>query len=294
MTMRNLLKNKFPYLYLLPMILLMTGLVVYPILETLRYSLMEMKLTAPGENDFVGFFNYREVILSESFRYSLANTAYILVLVTLLTCVCGVLTALILSRDTVISGFLTAAAIIPWALPPVVNGILWRFIFHPGYGFMNKLLLNLKVVGEPVAWLSSRFLLLTIISIVAAWRMIPFFAITTLAGMKTIPTDLHQAARIDGAGPFLGFRFITLPLTLPFMGIGLTHTLIMAVNVFDEIVALSGFNDIAKNLLVEDYLITFSFLDFGRGSALAYIIMVICGGLGFIYIRSLNREVKDS
>lgn len=280
------------YVLLLPMLVLMTGLVCYPVLETLSYSLRSMKLTEPEKSGFVGLAHYVEILRSQGFRYSLVNTGYILVIVTGLTTAGAVFAALLLNRDTRLSGVLTAAAIIPWALPPVVNGILWRFIFHPGYGFMNKLLMGLQLTHQPVSWLSSRFLLLTVVSIVAAWRMIPFFAVILLSGMKTIPEELYEAAAMDGGKAFSCFYSITLPLTLPFAGIGLTHTLIMSVNIFDEIVALSGFNDIAKNLLVEDYLVTFSFLDFGKGSALAYLIMVLSGVLGFVYIRSVNREVE--
>lgn len=140
--------------------------------------------------------------------------------------------------------------------------------------------------------MSRRFLLLFVIALVVAWRSIPFTAIVCLSGLRAIPQELYEAARIDGAGRMAVFRHITAPLMRPFVGIGVTAASITAINIFDEIVALSGYSDLGKNLLIESYLTTFSFLDFGKGSALTYIIMLISAILGFFYLRSLGKEVE--
>ena len=88
------------------------------------------------------------------------------------------------------------------------------------------------------------------------------------------------------------FRKIISPLMLPFLAVGITQTSISAINVFDEIVALSGYSDIGKSLLIESYMITFNFLEFGKGSAYTYIVMILAGILGFVYIKSLNKELE--
>lgn len=277
---------------LLPIITIMAVLVYYPIIKTFSYSMQKMKLTAPQDTGFIGFSNYRSVLESDSFWYSLQNTLFLLIVVVALTTVFGICVALMLNVDTKISGILMAAAVLPWALPPVVNGIIWRFIFYPGYGFMNKLLIGLGIVEEPIEWMSRRFLLLFVVAVVVAWRSIPFTAIVCLAGLRAIPHEFYEAARIDGAGRWTSFRYITGPLMMPFVGIGITSASITAINIFDEIVALAGYSDLGKNLLIESYLTTFSFLDFGKGSALTYIIMLISAVLGFFYLRNLTREVE--
>lgn len=277
---------------LLPIITIMVILVYYPIIKTFSYSMQKMKLTAPQDTGFVGWANYRSVLTSDSFWYSFQNTMFLLAVVVVLTTVFGVCVALMLNVDTKLSGVLMAAAVLPWALPPVVNGIIWRFIFHPGYGFMNKLLIAFGVTDKPIEWMSSRFLLLFVVALVVAWRSIPFSAIVCLSGLRAIPQELYEAAKIDGAGRWTVFRYITTPLVRPFVGIGITAASISAVNIFDEIVALSGYSDLGKNLLIESYLTTFSFLDFGKGSALTYIIMLISAVLGFFYLRSLGKEVE--
>ena len=281
-----------PYLLLAPMMLIMGVLVFYPIAATFSYSLKKWKLTAPGDIRFIGFDNYKNILKSESFWYSLQNTLFLLVLVVVATSILGVLVSLFLNIQVKGAGILLAVAVLPWALPPYVNGILWRFVFHSGYGFMNKVLIGLGMVDKPVEWLTSRWMLLVVVAIVVVWRSVPFIALVCLAGRQSIPHGLYEAAKIDGAGTFQIFRRITFPLMLPFIGIGITSTSVTAVNVFDEIVALSGYSDMGKNILVESYLTTFTFLDFGKGSAVTYLVMFVAAILGVFYLKSLNKEVE--
>ena len=281
-----------PYLLLAPMMLIMGVLVFYPIAATFSYSLKKWKLTAPGDIRFIGFDNYKNILKSESFWYSLQNTLFLLVLVVVATSILGVLVSLFLNIQVKGAGILLAVAVLPWALPPYVNGILWRFVFHSGYGFMNKVLIGLGMVDKPVEWLTSRWMLLVVVAIVVVWRSVPFMALVCLAGRQSIPHGLYEAAKIDGAGTFQIFRRITFPLMLPYIGIGITSTSVTAVNVFDEIVALSGYSDMGKNILVESYLTTFTFLDFGKGSAVTYLVMFVAAILGVFYLKSLNKEVE--
>lgn len=285
-------KKILPYLLLAPMINIMGVLVFYPIAATFSYSLKKWKLTAPGDIRFIGFDNYKNILKSESFWYSLQNTLFLLVLVVVATSILGVLVSLFLNIQVKGAGILLAIAVLPWALPPYVNGILWKFVFYSGYGFMNKVLIGLGMVDKPVEWLTSRWMLLVVVAIVVVWRSVPFMALVCLAGRQSIPHGLYEAAKIDGAGTFQIFRRITFPLMLPFIGIGITSTSVTAVNVFDEIIALSGYSDMGKNILVESYLTTFTFLDFGKGSAVTYLVMFVAAILGVFYLKSLNKEVE--
>lgn len=285
-------KKILPYLLLAPMILIMGVLVFYPIAATFSYSLKKWKLTAPGDIRFIGFDNYKNILKSESFWYSLQNTLFLLVLVVVATSILGVLVSLFLNIQVKGAGILLTIAVLPWALPPYVNGILWKFVFHSGYGFMNKVLIGLGMADKPVEWLTSRWMLLVVVAIVVVWRSVPFMALVCLAGRQSIPHGLYEAAKIDGAGTFQIFRRITFPLMLPFIGIGITSTSVTAVNVFDEIIALSGYSDMGKNILVESYLTTFTFLDFGKGSAVTYLVMFVAAILGVFYLKSLNKEVE--
>ena len=285
-------KKILPYLLLSPMILIMGVLVFYPIIATFSYSLKKWKLTAPNDIHMVGLRNYAAILKSDSFWYSFQNTLFILAVVVLLTTVLGFLTSIFLNIDVKWSGILLAVAMLPWALPPYVNGILWKFVFSSGYGFMNKAVIGLGLADKPIEWLSSRWSLLFIVSLVVTWRSIPFTALVCVAGRQSIPRGLNEAARNDGGSKRTIFQTITLPLMLPFLAIGITSTSVTAINVFDEIIALSGYSDLGKNILVESYMTTFSFLDFGKGSAVTYLVMLFAGILGIFYLRSLNKEVE--
>lgn len=285
-------KKILPYLLLTPMFLIMGVLVFYPIIVTFSYSMKKWKLTSPGDISFIGLKNYTDILRSESFWYCMQNTIFILIFVVVFTVLLGYLTSIFLNVHVKWSGALLALAILPWALPPYVNGVLWKFVFSSGYGFMNKLLIGVGVIHSPIEFLSSRWLLLIIISIVVIWRSIPFMALVCLAGRQSIPLDFYEAAKIDGGTPFRIFWHITAPLMRPFIGVGLTATSVTSINVFDEIVALSGYSDLGKNILMESYLTTFSFLNFGKGSAMAYIVMFFAFILGIFYLRNLNKEVE--
>lgn len=276
---------------ILPGTIVMIVLVFYPIAVTFGYSLHKMKLTELARKKFVWFQNYATVFTDNEFWYSFVNSITILAAVVVMSAVIGLLVALLLNVNTRIKGFLTAVAIIPWALPPIVNGVLWRWIFHPSYGFLNRLLLNLNWIDLPVQWLNGRFPIIFIVALVVSWRNIPFCAIVLLSSLQAIPGHLYESARIDGCSSVLSFRKITLPLLLPAFGIVTTATSITAMNVFDEIVSLSGYGDISKNLMINTYIKTFSFLDFGMGSALTYVIMLFSGILGIIYIKNIYKEV---
>lgn len=285
-------KKIFPYLLLAPMILVMGALVFYPIAATFSYSLKKWKLTEPGDIRFIGLDNYVKVLTSDSFWYSMQNTVFILIFVVVFTTVLGFLVASFLNIQVRFSGVLLALAVLPWALPPFVNGILWRFVFYSGYGFLNKFLIGMGLVEQPIEFLASRWSLLLVVSIVVVWRSVPFMALVCLAGRQSIPTGLYEAARIDGGSRWQIFRRITLPLMLPFVGVGVTSASVTAINVFDEIVSLSGYSDLGKNILMESYLTTFTFLDFGEGSAVTYIVMFFALILGIFYLKSLAKEVS--
>lgn len=285
-------KKVVPYLLLAPMILIMGALVFYPVAATFSYSLKKWKLTQPGDIRVIGFKNYVDILTSDSFWYSLQNTLVILAVVVVLTTVAGFLVSSFLNIQVRLSGVLLALAVLPWALPPFVNGILWKFVFYSGYGFLNKLLVGLGLFDQPVEFLTSRWSLLLVVSVVVVWRSVPFMALVCLAGRQSIPVDFYEAARIDGGGSFQIFRRITLPLMLPFVGVGVTSASVTAINVFDEIVALSGYSDLGKNILMESYLTTFTFLDFGKGAAVTYIVLFFALILGIFYLRSLAKEVS--
>jgi multiple sugar transport system permease protein len=261
-----------------------------PIIITFMYSLKDYKLTEPWNEKFVGLANYIHLFKDPTFQTTLANSAIILGIFVICGVMLSIMLALVLHKNTKITPLLTALTIIPWALPPLVNGIIWKFIFFPGYGLVNTLLLDLGIITAPVAWTSNRFTLLIIISIVVIWRSVPFGAIVILANLEQIPEELYEAIYMDGATPLQAFRKITLPLIAPSLAIVVINFIYTGLNVFDEVIALSGYTFQGQTLAVYTYMTTFNFLDFGLGSAVSYITMLTAGLIGYAYIRHLHVE----
>ena len=146
------------------------------------------------------------------------------------------------------------------------------------------------IIDKPVNWLENRYGTLVIVGIIVAWRVIPFGAIVLMTNIQSIPLELYEAAKVDGSNKMQIFKSITFPLLVPSFAIVLTNLMMNSVNVFDEIIALVGYRSMSQTLLVYNYTETFSFLNFGYGSAITYIIMLGSGVYGYFYIKNLNRQ----
>lgn len=279
------------FFWIVPTLLLMGFMIYYPIIVTFSYSLKRMRLTDPNNIRFIGLANYKTLLTDKNFYIALENSLILIFLVVGITVLFGLAESLLLNINNRFSNIIMSIAILPWAIPPVVNGIIWKFIFYPGYGFLNNLLLKLHVIQKPVLWVSDRWSLLLITAIVVAWRSSAFCSVVCLSGLKSIPSELYESAIIDGGSHVQIFRYIMFPLIKPFLAIGMTSASVTAMNVFDEIVSLYGYGNMAETLQMKNYLTTFSFLDFGVGSAITYSMMLIAGVIGFFYIKSLNKEV---
>lgn len=280
------------YAFIAPMTLIMYLLIYVPIAYTLVYSFSKMNLKRPAEKGFAGLANYLALFRDPAIAQATLNSLSIMAMILCMTLILGLGFSLILKKETRLKNVLTAVAIIPWAIPPIVCGIVWRWIFHPSFGLLNSVLLGLGAIGEPVQWLQRADYILLIVSITVAWRAIPLATVTFLAALQGIPEQLYEAAEIDGCSVFGKFFRVTLPLLRPSLGIVLTTTSITAINVFDEIVALIGYSTANNTLMMETYMRTFKFMKFGQGSALTYLIMLFAGVFGILYTRSVYREVE--
>ena len=286
-------QNKmFPYYLILPSFFIIISTVLYPIILTLFYSLEYYKLTKPYDRKFIGLQNYIDIFKGTEFYSAFINTSIIIIVILSLGIIFSFLVALILDKQNKFTSLLTAIAIIPWALPPVVNGLIWKFIFYPEFGFINKFLYYFNFVDTPILWLNSRYGSLIIFGIIVAWRAIPFCCILLLANIKAIPEEIFEAAEIDGASSFQKIKNIMLPILFPTFLIVITNLILIGLNVFDEAISLVGFRKLGEPFMVYNYNQTFSFFNIGYGSAISYTITILCGVLGIIYIIFINKRWK--
>lgn len=277
-------------LLLLPCLLLLLISVILPVVLTFRYSLKYYNLTEPQNEKFIWFENYIKIFKDPHFYNALYNSILILVMVMIIGLVFSVITGLVLNVKSKINPVLTALVIIPWAMPPIVNGIMWKFIFFPGYGFMNKILMNLHLIKNPISWTDNRYLFLLVISIVVSWRIIPFSSLVILANLQNIPESYYDTVKVFGGNKFQEFYYVTLPMLLPSIGVVLINLTTTALSIFDEVIAISGYQFEIQTLLVYNYSTTFNFLDFGYGSAISYVVMILSGIFGYFYVKNMAYE----
>ena len=189
----------------------------------------------------------------------------------------GIFVAVTLRRLFPGRGIVLAILVLPWALPSVVSGVLWRRVFDPDNGLLNSLLLKLHLIHEPHVWLAGGRWAIAFITIVHVWGVLPLVSLIFLAGLQSIPEELYNASSVDGAGGWRQFRHITLPLLRPSIAVALTIGTLLAIAIFDEVYVLNGTALNTRSILIQVYTTTFVEADFAHGMALAFLLAGVDG-----------------
>ncbi len=216
---------------MVPALAVIIGLVGYPTLYAIWISL-HTKLLAVKNMPFVGIENYITVLTQGSFWPALGRTVYFTVVSVALKVCIGMATALALNESWPGRGLARAAVLLPWALPPLTAVVTWRFLFNDTTNVLNYILIKAHLIEKPILWLAKAEYAMPSVIIVSVWQGFPFFAITLLAGLSPIPNDLFDAAKVDGAGIFQRFRYVTLPGVFPVLMVALTLSTIWTFNQF--------------------------------------------------------------
>jgi len=281
-------------LLLLPSLAVVFGIILYPLLRTLWTSLFDVNSPFPGSYPFVGLGNYRRALANPDLWASIRRTAWFTVASTSLELGLGVLLGLLLNVRFRGRWLLRTLVVLPWALPTIVNGTMWRWILNPSYGALNALLTQVHLLHAYRSWLGSPALALNMVILADVWKNTPLAAFLVLAGLQTIPRELFEAARVDGAGPVRAFFRVTLPLLQPTVLVILVVRTIEAFKVFDIIYVMTRGGPANGTLTVAyyTYLQAFSNQLFGYGASLAYIMALFILGFAILYVRLLRQEVE--
>jgi ABC-type sugar transport system permease subunit len=281
-------------LLLVPSLVVVFGIILYPLLRTLWTSLFDVNSPFPGHYPFVGLGNYRRTLTSPDFWSAVRRTTYFTLVSTFLELGFGIMLGLLLNVQFRGRWLLRSIVVLPWALPTIVNGTMWRWIFNPEYGALNALLTQLHLLSHYRSWLGSPFLALNMVILADVWKNTPLAAFLVLAGLQTIPRELFEAARVDGASAIRIFFTVTLPLLTSTILVILVVRTIEAFKVFDIIYVMTrgGPANGTQTVAYYAYLQAFSNQLFGYGASLAYIIALFILGFAVLYIRLLRREVE--
>ncbi|PRX61649.1 carbohydrate ABC transporter membrane protein 1 (CUT1 family) [Nonomuraea fuscirosea] len=280
-----------------PAIIVVTLLIAYPIAYSFWVSLQRHNLKRPRATKFVGLDNYGALLSDQAFLSALKVSALFVLLVLGLTVVLALILALVLNERFRGRGLLLSLALLPWAMPGVVNGLMWRTIFDAKTGALNGLLTQLGLIDGYQAWLTSGTGAFLFTALAQVWNTLPFAVIILLAGLSTIPAELYDAATVDRAGGLRRFVHVTLPWLLHPLLIVLILETMNAFRAFDTIYVLTGGGpgDATTTIALLDVQTVLTFTDFGLGSAYAWVITAITllisvGYIGLLY-RKGNFEV---
>ncbi|ADI78381.1 ABC-type sugar transport system, permease component (plasmid) [Pantoea vagans C9-1] len=285
------------WVLLAPMLLVMLLLTAWPLLRTIWLSFTDAALIGSGETPaWIGLENYLYALSDPDFRASIWRTLYFTLVSVTFEGVIGVLVALLLNQKFVGRNVLRVLVIMPWALPTIVNAMMWRLNFNPDYGSINALLSQLGIIDGYRSWLGSPDAALNAVMFADIWKNYPLVTLLVLAALQSIPEDLFEAARLDGASAWRRFRAITFPAIVAPLGVALVLRTIDAFKIFDIIYVMTrgGPVDSTKTLSFFVYQESFSYLRAGSGAAYAILMTLMCALLITLYLLMLWHQRRRS
>ena len=295
---KKLKDRSLPYLMILPSVILLLGIFGYPILKVFSLSLQNYNYADYANKGFAGLENFKKIFTEDTvIKDSLVFSLKWVVSEVGLQLVFGMILALILNAKFRGRGAVRALALIPWAVSGVLTTMLWMLILNQSIGLINQLLIKLgSMPGNVPAWLANTKLIFPSIVVIELWRGIPFFAITLLAAMQGIPSDVYEACDIDGAGRMARFRYITLPYLKETIVLTTLLRAIWEFNSTDMIFTLTNGGPVNMTTTLPIYMLKTAVVsgNYGYGSALGVIAFVILLVFAMLYMKVSKFGGEDN
>jgi ABC-type sugar transport system permease subunit len=277
-------ESSFGILLLLPTALVLLVFLIYPIAYAVVMSFSRVELTVSADRKWVGVDNYAYVLGDQVARESVTRTIAFAALTVVISVSLSLVLALVLNETFRGRKVVRVLILLPWAVAPVVNGVMWRYLFQSNYGLVNAVLSGLGIISHYHVWFENASVALSIAAVATAWKGMPFQTLILLAALQGIPESQYRAAKMDGAGVFARFRYITLPHLRPTLIFAMLLELIVSLQVFDLIFTLTrggpGRGTTVLSYLV--YINAFERLSLGRASAMAALLTLMILGLSAI------------
>ncbi len=285
-------ETALPYTMIAPLLVFIGALALYPTVKT-AYAAFVHDWALEPPSHFAGFANFQDVFNNSQVRDSLFNTGIYVIFGVLFSVGLGVYFGLLLQRNFRGRGIVLALMVLPWALPGVVEGVIWSWIYDPTFGVLNSFLKTVAVIHSYQLWIGTHQLeTIFFISMVQVWQITPLAAILVLASLQAIPGELYEAADVDGATRWQSIKRITLPLIRPALAIAVVEGLVMSLNIFDQVYVLNAGATTGSSLMTETYQITFGNLNFGDGYALSLLATVTTIVLSLLAVKVIYRRVE--
>lgn len=282
-------KPRLPYLFLLPALLLIAGFMIYPVGTIFYYSLHNFFLSKPYANGFIGLDNFKAIFGQDPVFYSSlwVTVRWVFWEVALQLCF-GLGVALLLNQTFRGRGIVRALAFSPWAISGVLTAMMWGIMYNEHMGVINDLLLKIGLIHEPLAWIGSLQTAFGAVVLAELWRGIPFFAITMLAALQTIPLELYESCAVDGGGKWKAFTQVTLPFLKETIVLTTLLRVVWEFNNVNTIYALTGGGPANLTNTLAMYIAQQAIHsnNFGYGSALMVVGFLILLLFAVIYLKA--------
>ena len=282
---------RIAWLLLIPSLVVILGVTLWPIVSTFFLSFFIAPTGLNQIRTFVGLGSYFEMLQSRTFWETIGRTLYFTVVSVGLELILGLAIAQLIHSHPWGWQFLRFCLIIPWAVPTIVNGAMWRWIYSADFGALNGLLMQLGLIKHYVPWLTLPDMAMNLVILADVWHMMPFVALILQAALATLPEELDEAAAVDGANAFQRFWQIRLPLLRPAILVALIARTVDAFRVFDIVYIITSSGPANKTLTITylTYLNSFPWGKQGTGAALSFLISIFTIIMAFTYIRFLYR-----
>jgi multiple sugar transport system permease protein len=270
-------ESVFSWMIVTPPVLFLMLFLGYPFFYGVYLSFFQREVARPAT--FVGFGNFVKLSQDPIFWLAVKNTILFTAVATVLKASLGLAMALVMNQDFKMKAFTRAMLLLPFIVPTVLSTVAWQWIFDPGMGLFNRLLMISGLAKTGPSWLGNPTLAMVSIIMVNTWRGLPFFGISILAGLQTIPTELHESATIDGAGTWGRFWYVTLPSLLPVIFIVTTFSIVITFFDFQLVYVLTGGGPANSTHLMATYAYSISMGagQMGLGSAVALSMVPVLG-----------------
>lgn len=276
-SIRKALNRLFPYLLLLPSLIPILVILIYPILKTAYMSLCKISTQKPDSAEFIGFDNYSKMFQSGSFYLGLKNSVFLTVWTVVFAILLGLGIALILNMNFRGRGFFRSITILPWATPQVAAVLVWMWLFDYQFGMVNYMCSSLGIISKNISWLTDPKVAIISVLIVNIWKYFAISAIMLLAGLQTIDTTLYEAAKVDGANVFQRFFHITLPGLHASGGILVLLVTIWSFREYTTIKLMTngGPARATETLVIQTYMEAFQYYKMGSAAAMGMVTFLI-------------------
>lgn len=282
-------RKERPFFYLLPTFIILALLVGFPLINNI------IKSFSGSDGMFPVLAQYSKLFRDKIFLKDLKNTFLWLIYTVPFEMLFGLLIAILLNMNIRFRKFWRTLFIVPWVIPSIVVCIIWKWIYNADYGILNYILMNLHLIDQPQAWISSASSALASVATVYVWKLAPFVMIMYLSGLQSISQDIYEAARLDGANWFTQVFKITIPLLFPVMRSSLLVSIIWSLNSFVYVYSISGGGPARTSEIAQIFIykIGIEQFNFEYSAAAANVFFLIVMAVAFIYITVTEKKEES-